>query len=91
MKKILLALLVALAPWRAPAETPVPKEQLDAYVAKLREEYKADIDLMKLANEMVIDGVVPGDRLRDELVRRFEMYEDKEPALVDRKHMVPPV
>ena len=71
-------------------EVPAGPER-DAYVAKLRAEYKADIDLMKLANEMVIDGIIPGDRLREELVKRFEMYEDKEPQLVDRKHMVPPV
>jgi methylmalonyl-CoA decarboxylase subunit alpha len=71
-------------------EVPVGPER-DAFVAKLRDEYRADIDLMKLASEMVIDAVIPGERLRDELVRRFEAYADKEEALPDRKHMVIPV
>ena len=51
-------------------EVPAGPER-DAYVAKLRDEYRADIDLMKLASELVIDAVIPGDRLRDELATRF--------------------
>ena len=63
----------------------------DAYVAKLRDEYRADIDVMKLASELVIDAVVPGDRLRTELVTRFARYADKEEPRPRKKHMVLPV
>jgi methylmalonyl-CoA decarboxylase subunit alpha len=42
-----------------------------AKVEELRGEYAADIDLLHLASELVVDAVVePGD-LREELVRRF--------------------
>src|SRR5688572_22616514 len=44
----------------------------DAYVAKLRDEYRRDIDIGKLASELVIDAVVPGRDLRREIARRFE-------------------
>jgi methylmalonyl-CoA decarboxylase subunit alpha len=71
-------------------EVPVGAER-DAFVAKLRDEYREGIDIMKLASEMVVDAVIPGERLRDELVRRFEAYADKHEALPERKHMVPPV
>jgi acetyl-CoA carboxylase carboxyltransferase component len=71
-------------------EVPAGPER-DAYVAKLRDEYRADIDLMKLASEMVIDAVVPGDKLRGELVARFRAYADKEELIPERKHIVPPV
>jgi methylmalonyl-CoA decarboxylase subunit alpha len=71
-------------------EVPAGPER-DAYVQKLREEYKADVDLMKLASEMVIDAVVPGHALRAELTRRFAAYADKVEEPVDRKHIVPPV
>jgi acetyl-CoA carboxylase carboxyltransferase component len=71
-------------------EVPAGPER-DAYVAKLREEYKADIDLMKLAAELVIDAVVPGDRLRAELAHRFARYATKREARAPKKHMVPPV
>jgi len=63
----------------------------DAYVAKLREEYRADIDIMKLASELVIDAVIPGDRLRAELSTRFRRYEEKNEARPKKKHLVPPV
>jgi acetyl-CoA carboxylase carboxyltransferase component len=71
-------------------EVPAGPER-DAYVAKLRDEYRADIDLMKLASELVVDGVIPGDRLRAELATRFRRYEAKSEARPPKKHIVPPV
>ena len=71
-------------------EIPAGPER-DAYVAKLRDEYRADIDVMKLASELVIDAVVPGDRLRAELVARFARYADKAEPRPKKKHLVPPV
>jgi acetyl-CoA carboxylase carboxyltransferase component len=71
-------------------ELPVGPER-DAYVAKLRSEYRADIDLMKLASELVVDAVIPGERLRAELASRFALYADKSEARPRKKHMVLPV
>jgi len=48
-----------------------PESERAAYVQKLREEYKADIDILKLASEQVLEAVVPGDRLRSEIMARF--------------------
>jgi acetyl-CoA carboxylase carboxyltransferase component len=71
-------------------EIPAGPER-DAYVAKLRDEYRADIDLMKLASELVIDAVVPGDRLRHELATRFDRFAAKRTERPRKKHIVPPV
>jgi acetyl-CoA carboxylase carboxyltransferase component len=73
-------------------EVPAGPER-DAYVAKLRDEYRADIDLMKLAAELVVDAVIPGDRLRSELATRFARYADKREVAwaAPKKHIVPPV
>jgi acetyl-CoA carboxylase carboxyltransferase component len=71
-------------------EVPAGPER-DAYVAKLREEYRGDIDLMKLAAELVIDAVVPGDKLRAELSLRFARYAHKNEARAPKKHLVSPV
>jgi acetyl-CoA carboxylase carboxyltransferase component len=68
-----------------------PGPERDAHVAKLRDEYKADIDLMKLAAELAIDAVIPGDRLRAELAARFSRYAAKGETRPQRKHLVPPV
>jgi acetyl-CoA carboxylase carboxyltransferase component len=71
-------------------EVPAGPER-DAYVAKLRAEYKEDIDLVKLASELVVDTVIPSDRLRRELVMRFSVYSQKREARPPKKHIVPPV
>ncbi len=63
----------------------------DAYVGKLRDEYRSDIDVLKLASDMVIDAVVPGDRLRDEIHARLERSAHKLEVRPRKKHIVPPV
>jgi acetyl-CoA carboxylase carboxyltransferase component len=69
-----------------------PESERPALVAKLREEYSRDVDLMLLASELVIDDVVPPERLRDELVRRFAQIRDRGEDLRPRKkHGVWPV
>jgi acetyl-CoA carboxylase carboxyltransferase component len=71
-------------------EVPAGPER-DAYVARLREEYRADIDLYKLASELVVDAVVPSDRLRAEIAGRFARCEARREARPAKKHLVPPV
>ena len=63
----------------------------EALVQRLRDEYRADVDLVKLASEMVIDAIVPADDLRREVARRFERYAGKVEGRPKKKHMVPPV
>jgi methylmalonyl-CoA decarboxylase subunit alpha len=63
----------------------------DELVAKLRDEYRRDVDLQKLASELVIDAVLPFERLRDEVSRRFATYADKHEPRPPKKHLVPPV
>ena len=71
-------------------EIPAGPER-DAFVAQKRDEYKEDVDLFKLAGELVIDAIVPGSALRDDLIARFARAEDREDPPVDRKHIVVPV
>jgi acetyl-CoA carboxylase carboxyltransferase component len=68
-----------------------PEAERKAYVERLREEYRQDIDVVKLASELVVDAVVPGERLRDEIARRLAMYcQGYEPPR-ERKRGVLPV
>jgi acetyl-CoA carboxylase carboxyltransferase component len=53
---------------------------------ELREEYREDIDIRKLASEMVIDEIVPPRDLRAEIVNRFIAHGDKEKHRPPRKH-----
>ncbi|WP_134672169.1 acyl-CoA carboxylase subunit beta [Halorussus marinus] len=53
---------------------------------ELREEYREDIDVHRMASEVVIDEIVPPSTLRTELVNRFDFYEGIEKDLPDKKH-----
>jgi acetyl-CoA carboxylase carboxyltransferase component len=53
---------------------------------ELREEYRRDIDIHRMASEVVIDEIVPPSNLREELVQRFDFYEDIEKSVPDKKH-----
>ena len=66
-------------------------EEREAFVAEQRRLYEADVDLLRLASELVIDAVVEFDDLRDEIVRRLELAAGKDRAFSDRRHGVPPV
>lgn len=68
-----------------------PEAERAAYVQQLRKEYEADIDILKLASELVVDGIVPGERLRDELIVRFDRYAERRVERPRKKHSVYPV
>lgn len=61
------------------------------YVEERRREYEADVDLLRLASDLVIDAIVQPEDLRTELVIRFALAESKTRWLTDRRHGVPPV
>ncbi|HMG65280.1 MAG TPA: acyl-CoA carboxylase subunit beta [Streptosporangiaceae bacterium] len=61
-----------------------------AFVARKREEYAADIDILHLASEMVVDAVVQPEDLRAEIVRRFAMAASKDRSFADRRNPVTP-
>ena len=53
---------------------------------ELREEYREDIDVHRMASEVVIDEIVPPGDLRAELAARFDLYEDVEKDRPEKKH-----
>ncbi len=61
------------------------------FVAAQRAHYEADIDIVRLASELVVDAIVQPDELRDELIRRFAAYQDKDRSFSRRRHGVTPV
>jgi acetyl-CoA carboxylase carboxyltransferase component len=62
-----------------------------AFVAERRAEYEADVDLVHLAAELVVDAVVEPSALRPELVRRFSLADSRVRADPAKRHGVPPV
>ncbi len=62
-----------------------------AFVAARRVEYEADVDLVRLAADLVIDAVVQPEDLRRELVVRLAASAGKVRDLPPKRHGVPPV
>jgi acetyl-CoA carboxylase carboxyltransferase component len=69
----------------------LPEEQRAARRRQLEDEYREDIDLYKLASNLIVDDVVEPDDLREQLIARFRAYSTRTQPRFDRKHGVPPV
>jgi acetyl-CoA carboxylase carboxyltransferase component len=69
----------------------LPESERAAWVKEKREEYARDVDVYKLASEMLIDDIVPGSLLRAELVKRLTYAESKQHEFPARRNGVYPV
>jgi acetyl-CoA carboxylase carboxyltransferase component len=69
----------------------LPEAERAAYVQKKRDEYAQDVDIYKLASEMLVDGIVGGSELRDELIKRLAYAESKQLEFPLRRNPVQPV
>jgi methylmalonyl-CoA decarboxylase subunit alpha len=58
---------------------------------QLRSEFAADIDVLHLASELVIDAVIQPEDLRAELIRRFALAAGKRREWPDKRNPVTPV
>ncbi|HEY8533780.1 MAG TPA: acyl-CoA carboxylase subunit beta [Micromonospora sp.] len=67
-----------------------PRERAE-FVAARRAEYERDIDIVRLASELVVDAIVQPRDLRDELIRRFAAARGKDRHFSRRRHGVTPV
>jgi len=66
-------------------------DERDAFVAEQRLLYEEDVDLARLASELVVDAVVPFAELRDEIERRLRYAGGARGEFTQRHHGVPPV
>lgn len=67
-----------------------PKERYQ-FIKQKQDEYKDQINIYKLASELIIDDIVEPNELRDALIDRLSMYESKDIPFSERKHPVYPV
>ena len=69
----------------------LPEAERAARRKELEDEYREDVDLYKLAANLIVDDVVEPDDLRAALIARFKAYSTRVSPRADRKHGVPPV
>jgi methylmalonyl-CoA decarboxylase subunit alpha len=63
----------------------------DQETGRLRAAYESDIDVLRLAGELVVDDIVEPEDLRAELIRRFAAARGKDRSFSRRRHGVTPV
>jgi acetyl-CoA carboxylase carboxyltransferase component len=66
-------------------------DERDEFVAEQRAIYETDVDLLRLASELVIDAVIEPQNLRAELIRRIAHARNKDRHFATRRHGIPPV
>ncbi len=64
----------------------LPEGERAAYVQALQEEYREDIDIYRLADELIVDAVVAPADLRNELARRFDACATRQRDDAPRHH-----
>jgi len=69
----------------------LPESLRAAYVRQKRDEYVEDVDIYKLASEMLVDGIVAGSELRGELIKRLAYAQSKQLEFPPRRNPVLPV
>src|SRR6266550_3234458 len=51
----------------------LPENKREEFVQQKRYEYRQDIDIYRLASELIVDAIVDPDELRSELIARLGM------------------
>lgn len=69
----------------------LPEAERPAMVERLRAEYAAEVDIETLASELVIDAVVPPERLRDEIAARLRTARGRRDTPPRKRRSVTPV
>jgi acetyl-CoA carboxylase carboxyltransferase component len=65
-------------------------DEREQFVATKRAEYEEDVDLLRLASDLVLDGVIEPSELREELIRRYAVLVGKDRRFSEKRHGVPP-
>lgn len=69
----------------------LPEDEREAFIAERQTEFSEDVDLLRLASEIVVDAVVQPSDLRRELVARLAYAARKDRSFSGRRHGIPPV
>jgi acetyl-CoA carboxylase carboxyltransferase component len=69
----------------------LPEDQRTAFIQSKRDEYAKDINPYDPADRFSFEAVVDPDRLRDDLIRRFDIYSRRAIPTINRRNGVYPV
>ena len=65
-------------------------EERATFIDDKRAEYEQDVDVLRLAADLVLDAIIEPHELRDEIVRRYAVLVGKTRVRPEKHHGVPP-
>ncbi|OEH91917.1 acyl-CoA carboxylase subunit beta [Bacillus solimangrovi] len=69
----------------------LPEHERQEFINKKRTEYAKNINIHKLASELIIDDIIGFDELRTDVIRRFKLYSTKQVKTLAKRNAIPPV
>ncbi len=69
----------------------LPEEQREPFRKMMEARYAEDIDIFRLASELIVDTITPFGSLRDELIARYKVYQTKEARFSECRNPIYPV
>jgi acetyl-CoA carboxylase carboxyltransferase component len=69
----------------------LPENERDPFIQQKREEYRNDIDVYRLASELVVDAIVDPADLRPEIIARLAAAHRRDRSRPAKRHPVTPV
>ena len=69
----------------------LPEEQREPFRKMMEARYAEDIDIFRLASELIVDTITPFEALRDELIARYSIYQTKQARFSECRNPIYPV
>jgi len=69
----------------------MPEEERESFRKRMEARYAEDIDLFRLASELIVDTITPFEALRPELITRYSVYQTKEARFSECRNPIYPV
>jgi acetyl-CoA carboxylase carboxyltransferase component len=69
----------------------LPEDEREPFRKKMEASYAEDIDIFRLASELIVDTITPFESLRAELIARYAVYQTKEAHFSERRNPIYPV
>jgi acetyl-CoA carboxylase carboxyltransferase component len=69
----------------------MPEDEREPFRKMMEARYAEDIDIFRLASELIVDTITPFEALRDELIARYGIYQTKEARFSECRNPIYPV
>ncbi len=69
----------------------LPEEEREPFRKRMEAQYAEDIDIFRLASELIVDTITPFEALRGELIARYNVYQTKEARFSECRNPIYPV